>query len=72
MLNGANIGHHCLIGANALITEGMQVPDYSVVMGSPGKVVKTLNPEQAIQLEASAEHYQQNAKRFMRDLSPQE
>ena len=71
VLNGATIGHHCIIGANALVTEKMNVPDYSVVMGSPGKVVKTLSPEQAKQLEQSAAHYQQNAKRFADNLKPQ-
>lgn len=71
VLNGANIGHHCVIGANALVTEGMIVPDYSLVIGSPGKVVKDIKPEQAEMLEKSAEHYQQNAKRFREELSEQ-
>lgn len=68
ILNGAKIGHHCLIGANALVTEGMDIPDYSVVMGSPAKVVKQLTEPQALQLEKSALHYQQNAKRFKLEL----
>ena len=71
VLNGAKIGHHCVIGANALVTEGMEIPDYSVVMGSPGKVVKTIKPEQAELLEKSAEHYQKNASRFHTDLKEQ-
>jgi carbonic anhydrase/acetyltransferase-like protein (isoleucine patch superfamily) len=72
VLNGAKIGHHCVIGANALVTEGMEVPDYSVVMGSPGKVVKTIKPEQADMLEKSAEHYQKNAARFKKELKEQQ
>lgn len=68
VLNGASIGHHCLIGANALVTEGIVIPDYSLVMGSPAKIVKQLKPEQASALEASAEHYQQNARRFATEL----
>ena len=71
VLNGAKIGHHCVIGANALVTEGMEIPDYSVVMGSPAKVVKSIKPEQAEMLETSAVHYQNNAKRFKRDLKEQ-
>ncbi|MFT7261419.1 MAG: carbonic anhydrase/acetyltransferase-like protein (isoleucine patch superfamily) [Glaciecola sp.] len=71
VLNGAKIGHHCVIGANALITEGMEIPNYSVVMGSPGKVVKTIKPEQAEMLEKSAKHYQENAKRFKNELAEQ-
>ncbi len=64
VLNGANIGRYCIIGANALVTENMHVPDYSVVMGSPAKIVKTLPEAARAQLEASAAHYVQNAQRF--------
>lgn len=64
ILNGAKIGKNCLIGAGALITENKVIPDGSLVMGAPGKVVRTLD-EAAIQaLTTSAEHYQQNAARF--------
>lgn len=68
ILNGAKIGKNCLIGAGALITENKVIPDGSLVMGSPGKVVRTLD-EAAIQgLTMSAIHYQQNAARFAADL----
>ena len=40
ILNGAKIGKHCLIGANCFIPEGKEIPDNSVVFGSPGQVVK--------------------------------
>ena len=43
ILNGARIGRNCLIGANALITEGKVVPDNSLVVGSPGKVLRELD-----------------------------
>lgn len=68
VLNGAKIGSHCLIGAGALITEDKVIPDRSLVLGSPGKVVRQLTDEQALVLEASAAHYVDNAKRFRRDL----
>ena len=59
-----NIGKNCLIGAGALITENKVIPDGSLVMGAPGKVVRQLD-EAAIQmLEASALHYQDNMRRF--------
>jgi carbonic anhydrase/acetyltransferase-like protein (isoleucine patch superfamily) len=64
VLNGASIGNYCLIGANALVTENMVIPDYSVVMGSPAKVVKTLPEAAQAQLRASAAHYVTNAERF--------
>ncbi|MCX7559779.1 gamma carbonic anhydrase family protein [Sulfitobacter sp. F26204] len=70
VLNGAKIGKNCLIGAGALITENKVIPDGSLVMGAPGKVVRTLD-EKAIQaLTASALHYSENAARFRRDLKP--
>ena len=68
VLNGAKIGKHCLIGANALVTENMEVPDGSMVLGSPGKVVKQLSDDQRAALTLSAQHYVLNAKRFMTDL----
>jgi len=70
VLSGARIGRGCLIGAHALITEGKEIPDYSVVMGAPGKVVRQVSPEQAAGLMASAQHYVANWKRFRSQLSP--
>lgn len=71
ILNGAKIGRHCVIGANALITENMVVPDCSVVMGSPGKVVKQVSDEQAQMLEKSSAHYVKNAAYFKQNLQAQ-
>jgi len=72
ILNGAKIGKYCIIGANALIPEGKEIPDGSLVMGSPGKVVRELTDVQKKMLEASAAHYVHNAERYARDLAPQE
>ncbi len=68
ILNGARIGRHCIIGANALIPEGKEIPDGSLVMGSPGKVVRELTEQQKRMLEASAAHYVHNAERYGREL----
>ncbi len=46
ILNHAVIGRECLIGANTLVTEGKTIPDRSLVLGSPGKVVRTLTGEE--------------------------
>ena len=46
VLNGAVVGKNCLIGACALIPEGKAIPDGSLVVGSPGKVVRSLTEEQ--------------------------
>ena len=70
ILNGAKIGKNCLIGANCLITENKEIPDGSLVMGAPGKVVKTLSPEQQEGLLKSAETYVANFKRFKAGLRP--
>ena len=72
ILNGAKIGKHCIIGANSLIGEGKEIPDGSLVMGSPGKVVRDLTDEQKKLLEASAAHYVKNGQRYARDLKVQE
>ena len=64
VLNGAVIGKNCLIGANTLIPEGKIIPDRSVVMGSPGKVVRELTDEQLARIARNAPHYVQNAQRY--------
>jgi carbonic anhydrase/acetyltransferase-like protein (isoleucine patch superfamily) len=69
ILNGATIGKHCLIGAGALITEGKQIPDGSLVVGAPGKVVRTLGDEDIARLRKSADHYVDNARRFAAGLT---
>jgi len=68
VLNGVKIGKNCLIGAHALITEGKVIPDNSMVIGAPGKVVKTLNENQVAMLKMNAEVYVKNAERFSSDL----
>ena len=68
ILNDAVIGKHCIIGANALITEGKHIPDGSMVMGSPGKVVRELTAEQKSGLEANAGNYVHNAQRYAQQL----
>jgi carbonic anhydrase/acetyltransferase-like protein (isoleucine patch superfamily) len=68
ILNGAVIGKNCLIGAGALITEGKVIPDGSLVMGSPGKVVRELGEPQIQGITMSAAHYVQNWKRFASGL----
>lgn len=71
ILNGAKIGKYCIIGANTLIAEGKEIPDGSLVVGSPGKVVRELTEQQKKMLEASAAHYVHNAQRYALDLVEQ-
>ena len=68
VLNGAQIGRNCLIGAGALITEGKIIPDNSLVVGAPGKVVRSLTEAEIEGLLASATGYQTNMRRFANGL----
>jgi carbonic anhydrase/acetyltransferase-like protein (isoleucine patch superfamily) len=70
ILNRARIGRCCVIGARALITEDKEIPDYSVVMGSPGKVVRTLDPDKTEHLLRTAQSYMKNARLYRDGLKP--
>jgi carbonic anhydrase/acetyltransferase-like protein (isoleucine patch superfamily) len=68
VLNHARIGANCLIGANALVTEGKDFPDNSLIVGSPAKVVRTLDEVAVERLRWSARHYVENWGRYARGL----
>ena len=70
ILNGAKIGKNCLIGANALVTENKEIPDGSMVVGAPARVIRQLTTEQKQGLTESATHYVRRFKRFKRELRP--
>ena len=69
ILNGAKIGANCLIGAKALVTEDKSIPDGSLVMGAPGKVVRQLTDVEIAGLKESAAHYVENAHRYAKDMA---
>ncbi|MDA8257501.1 MAG: gamma carbonic anhydrase family protein [Betaproteobacteria bacterium] len=64
ILNKAVIGRHCIIGANSLIPEGKVIPERSLVMGSPGKVVRQLTDDEVARLRLAAQGYVHNARRY--------
>jgi len=68
VLNRAKIGNHCLIGAGTLITEDKVIPDRSLVLGSPGRVVRQVSDNEVLALQGSAAHYVQNARRYVAEL----
>jgi len=70
VMNGAKVGKGCLIGAGALITEGKVIPDRAMVLGAPGKVVRTLTEEVSAGLIRSAEGYKDKQRRFRVGLKP--
>ena len=60
------------VGAGALIPEGKVIPDNSMVMGSPGKVVREISEQNAMLIKMSALHYVENFKRYKTDLQRDE
>ena len=64
VLNGARVGKNCLVGANSLIPEGKDIPDGSLVMGSPAKVIRELDERAIDGLRISSQNYIANYKRF--------
>ncbi|WP_255574723.1 gamma carbonic anhydrase family protein [Austwickia sp. TVS 96-490-7B] len=65
ILNGAVIGERSIIAAGALVTEGTMIPPRSMVMGTPGKVVRQLTEEQATRGEAGAARYRELARAYL-------
>lgn len=64
ILNGAKIGKNCLIGANSLIAEGKVIPDNSMVVGSPGRIIRQIDSAMEEFLAMNAQVYVDNAIRF--------
>ena len=57
VLNGAKIGNNCIIGANSLVTRDTIIPDNSLVLGSPAKVIRTLTAKEIESNRNNALHY---------------
>jgi carbonic anhydrase/acetyltransferase-like protein (isoleucine patch superfamily) len=70
ILNGAKIGRGSLIGANTLIAEGKEIPDGVLVVGSPGKIVRELKPEERERLLGISSGYVERSKLYRKDLKP--
>ena len=71
ILNGAKIGEDCVIGANTLIPEGKNIPARSMVMGSPGKIVRQLTDDDVKRFGGAAGRYVDNWKRYANGFKPQ-
>lgn len=69
ILNRARIGRGSIVGANALVTEGKEFPDFSLIVGSPARVVRTLDEKAARDLLGSAANYVARGKRFRMGLT---
>lgn len=70
ILSGAIIGKNCIIGAGALVTGKMNIPDGSLVMGSPAKVVRPLMEHEIEQNRENAVHYVELMKKTKKSRLP--
>ena len=64
ILNNAKIGNNCVIGAKSLITENKEISDNSLVVGSPGRVIRKVTDEEAKAITKNAIRYQENWKKY--------
>ncbi len=69
ILNGARIGANSVVGACSLVTENKVFPEFSLLMGSPAKVVRTLTEAEVVKFGQAAEHYRRNVVRYRTHLA---
>lgn len=67
IMNGATIGNGCIIGAHALVTENTIIPDYSMAIGSPAKIVKQVPPEIVEKIKEGEHEYVNEALKYLAD-----
>jgi carbonic anhydrase/acetyltransferase-like protein (isoleucine patch superfamily) len=72
VLNGVKIGRNCIIGAKALLPDLKQIPDNSVVMGTPGKIVREITDADRAMIKETVDFYVDNQSRFRTGLTPDE
>ena len=65
ILNNAKIGKNCIIGAKALITENNEIPDNSLVVGAPGRIIRQVTKEEIKLIKENAVRYQENWKKYL-------
>jgi carbonic anhydrase/acetyltransferase-like protein (isoleucine patch superfamily) len=68
LLNRSVIGKQCLIGANALIPEGKSIPDRSLVVGAPGRIVRQLTDEEVDRIVEGTRQYVECWQHYQREL----
>jgi carbonic anhydrase/acetyltransferase-like protein (isoleucine patch superfamily) len=70
ILDRCVIGRHCLIAAGALVTPDKHIPDGSVVMGSPGRIVREISARDLEWIRGAAENYRVRAQRYRESFRP--
>lgn len=72
VLNGVTVGNNCIIGSNALIPDGKTIPDNTIVMGSPGKIVRETTEADLAYIQETVDFYVDNQDRFKNALTRDE
>lgn len=65
VLNNAQIGEYSIVGANALVPAGMVIPPFSLVIGVPAKVVKTLDESVRLRIQTNVNEYVKRAEEYL-------
>ncbi len=68
IMEGAKIGKNCLVGAGALVTEGKEFPDNSLIIGTPAKTVRSLNEEDIARMHGNTSNYVERGQFFKTNL----
>ena len=69
ILNGAKIGKGCLIGANSFIAENKEIPDNSIVLGAPGKIIGEVREKHKAMMERAQKSYVRRSIAYKTDLN---
>jgi carbonic anhydrase/acetyltransferase-like protein (isoleucine patch superfamily) len=68
MLNGSKIGKNCLVGAGAVVTEGKEFPDNSLIVGSPARVIRSIDDKLSAMIRGGADVYVKRSKQYAKGL----
>ena len=72
LMNGSKIGTNTIVGAGSLVGEGKEIPAGVLAFGTPAKVIRDLTDQEVKLIAVSAEHYAENARRYLEELSAQD
>lgn len=68
ILNGASVGKNCIVGAGALVTQNMQIPEGSLVYGSPAKIIRSVTEAEITSNLENAAHYVREGQEYAKHL----
>jgi carbonic anhydrase/acetyltransferase-like protein (isoleucine patch superfamily) len=68
ILKKAKIGKNCIVGAKSIITENKEIPDNSLVIGTPGRVIRKVAEEEVKAVKDNAIRYQNNWKKYSKTI----